>query len=163
MIRDSESVVYWCNMAGEIMLAPATNMPPFQGWMRFEAKTVSEIEQISRRLARQEFERYRSQRVEEHLRSLARRERLRDNCKLRLAKGCISPADEAATRRTLESLDAKDKLLYQLIATEPDLSRASLVIERKEAPIGAAAWQGKRRGLADSEVGMMAQLAMETK
>lgn len=162
-IREQEVVAYWTNMAGECMIAPDTRMVPFRGWMRHEARTVAEIESLSRRLARQEWEKYRSAKVEEHLRSLAHRERIRENCKLRLARGCISPADEAATRRTLDSLDAKDKLLYKLIATEPDLSRASLVIERQEQPVGPAQWQGKRRGLADGELAEMVRLAQETK
>ena len=157
-----EVVVYWVNVAGELMLAPDTNMPPFRGWRRVECHTVAEIEAFSRRMAQQEFSKFRSLKVEEHLRHRERRERIRNNCLLRLAQGCISAADEAATRRTLASINAKDELLYKLLASEPDLTRGSLVIEQREQPIGRAAYSGKKRGLQPNDLNLISQLSGST-
>lgn len=161
-IREKESVVYWSNMAGELMLAPDTLMKPFRGWMRHEAKTAAEIEAFSRRFARQEFDKFRSMKIEEHLRSKAKREALRANCELRLAKGCISKIDEQITRQTLKSLEIKDQMLYKLLTDEPDLSRGSLMIERYEQPKVEAMTQKKRRGLSDDEVNLVGKLAETT-
>jgi hypothetical protein len=151
-IGQKEAVVYWIDMAGELMIAPDTRMKPFSGWTRIECRTTSEIESFSRRMAAQEFAKFRSMKVEEHIRYRDHRERLRTNCLLRLAKGCISSADEYATRMTLRNLDAKDEALYKLLASEPDLSRASLEIEKYDAPTLKQRSGGKRQGLADHEV-----------
>ncbi len=159
-ISDSQATVWWVNgVSGEIMLAPDSRMPPFRGWRAIQTKTVAETEQMSRRMAKQQYDKMRSLRVDEHLRHQKKRDQIKANCRLRLASGCISQEDERLTRMTLASLERKDQLFYQLIANEPDLTRTSLVIEQKEAPIGNAAFAGKRRGLADMEVNEMAQLA----
>ena len=145
-------------LSGEIMLGPDSRMPPFRGWRAIQTKTVAETEQMSRRMAKQQYDRMRS------LQSMS-----------------TSPPEDAATRsrqiadfawlpdasRRKTNFDTHDagvpraqgQLFYQLIANEPDLTRTSLVIEQKEAPIGNAAFAGKRRGLADMEVNEMAQLA----
>ena len=152
IIREQERTVFWANRyTGDLMLAPDIRLKPFVGWERIECMTVAETETMSRRMAKQEFGRFRSLKVEEHLRYKAKRDQLRANCELRLAKGCISAADEFATRRTLKNLDLKDELLYKLLANEPDLSRASLAIEKYEAGTIKGNTQ-KRRGLADEEV-----------
>ena len=159
-ISDSQASVWWVNgVSGEIMLAPDSRMPPFRGWQAIQTKTVAETEQMSRRMAKQQYDRMRSMQIDEHLRHKKRRDQLKANCRIRLAAGCISKTDELWTRTTLASLEHKDELFYQLIANEPDLTRTSLVIEQKESPIGNAAFAGKRRGLADLEVNEMAQLA----
>lgn len=144
------------------MMAPDTRMRPFRGWQRVECKTASEIEQFSRRMATQEYGKMRSMRIEEHMRSQATRDKLKANCRLRLASGCISAMDEAMTRRTLQNLERKDEMFYSMLASEPDLSRCSLVIERKENPIGLAEFSGKKRGLLDSEVNHASTLAEST-
>ena len=136
-------------MGGTLMLAPDTKMKPFKGWTRVECRTVAEIENFSRRMAKQEFEKFRGLKIVDHLRYKDRREQLKANCKLRLLKGCISAADEYATRMTLKNLELKDELLYKLIATEPDLSRASLEIEKYDAGTIRQRSGGKRRGLAE--------------
>ncbi len=152
LIGEKDRVVYWINRyTRELMLAPDTRLKPFHGWDRIECQTVKETEDFSRRLAKQEFEKFRSLKVEEHIRYKAKRDQLRANCELRLAKGCISQADEYATRMTLKNLDLKDELLYKLLASEPDLSRASLEIEKYDAGTIKGNSQ-KRRGLADEEV-----------
>lgn len=152
IICEKERTVFWRNRAnGDLMLAPDTKLKPFIGWDRIECMTVAETETMSRKMAAQEFARFRSLKVEEHLRYKAKRDQLRANCELRLAKGCISQADEYATRKTLQNLDLKDKLLYKLLADEPDLSRASLEIEKYEAGTIKGNSQ-KRRGLADDEI-----------
>lgn len=162
-ISTEQCVVYWeYPPSKELMLAPDTRMKPFRGWMRVECKTISEIEQFSRRMAAQEYKKMRSQNVESHMRSQKYREQLKANCKLRLASGCISPEDEAMTRRTLQNLERKDEAFYKMIVSEPDLSRSSLVIERQEDVIGNAKYSQKRRGLADDEVNLVGKLAEQT-
>jgi hypothetical protein len=49
-----------------------------------------------------------------------------------------------------------------MLVSEPDLSRASLVIERQEDAIGSAQYSRKRRGLADNEVNLVSKLAETT-
>lgn len=162
-ISEKEQTVFWRHLSGDLMLAPDTRMTPFLNWTRIECHTAKETEFYSRQLARQEFEKFRSLKVEEHLRYREKREQLKTNCKLRLAKGCISEADEFATRMTLRNLELKDELLYKLLSSEPDLSRASLEIEKYDAPTIRARSNGKRRGLADEEVNTVAQLIQGVK
>lgn len=157
-ISEKEMVVYWVRPSGEMMMAPDTRMAPFLGWRRVECKTVSEIENFSRRFAAQEFTKFRNMKIEEHVRAQKRLNDIENNCKLRLAKGCISANDEALTRRTLQGIDRKRTTLYNLIANEPDLTRSCLNIEKYDAGKLAQMSEGKRRGLADSEVDGMAQL-----
>lgn len=166
-ISDSQATAWWIhrNAIGDvddIMIAPDSRMKPFRGYERVLTRTVAETEQMSRRMARQQYNRMRSLRVDEHLRHQKRREQIKTNCRLRLASGCISAEDERLTRMTLASLERKDELFYNLIANEPDLTRTSLVIEQKESPTGMAQFSGKKRGLADSEINAMVQLAGET-
>jgi hypothetical protein len=141
------------------MIAPDTRIAPFRNWTRIECQTVKETEFYSRKLAQQEFDKFRSMKVEEHLRYREEREKRKANCRLRLAKGCISEADEYATRLTLKNLELKDELLYKLLANEPDLSRASLEIEKYDHATIKARGQGKRAGLADHELNIAAKLA----
>lgn len=157
-ISEKEIVVYWIDMGGTLMLAPDTRMKPFPGWHRVECRTPGEIESFSRRLAAQSFANFRSLKVEEHLRYKAKREEIKSNCRLRLAKGCISTADEFATRNTLRNLELKDELLYKMLSSEPDLSRASLEIEKFDAAAIRARGGGKRQGLSDSEVDGVAKM-----
>ena len=141
------------------MLAPDTKMKPFRGWRRFECKTTSEIGQFSRAMAKQQYEKFRGMKIEEHLRSQRKRNEIKANCRLRLASGCISAEDERLTRQTLQSLERKDNLLYKLITDQPDLSRGSLVIEQMDESQINQKSTGKQRGLADSEVNIASQLA----
>jgi hypothetical protein len=161
-ISDAQATVYWVHPSGELMLAPDTRMRPFRGWRRVECKTVAETEQFSRRMAAQEYKKQRSLTVEQHMRSQAYRDRIKANCKLRLASGCISAYDEAMTRRTLENIERGEEAFYKMLVAEPDLSRASLVIERQEDVIGNAKYARKRRGLADDEVNPVSKLAEAT-
>lgn len=161
-ISEQEMVVYWSNLEGELMLAPDTRMRPFKGWFRWECKTVTEIEDFSRRFAAQEHNKFKSMKIEEHLRSKVKREAIAANCRLRLAQGCISPTDELATRLTLESLERKDRALYALLTEEPDLSGGSLMIEKYDAEKVRSMTAGKRRGLQDSDIDTIAALAGQT-
>jgi hypothetical protein len=161
-IGEQEVVVYWRNLEGDIMLAPDTRMKPFRGWFRFECKTAAEIESFSRIFAAQEHNKFKKLKIEEHLRSMAQREKLKANCRLRLAKGCISPTDELATRLTLESLEKKDERLYRFLTEQPDLSRGCLMIEKYDSAKVASFTQSKQRGLRDDEVNVIAKLAETT-
>jgi|SRR5208337_2142972 len=155
----ANGTVYWeHNLSGQLMVAPDSRMKPFPGWRRVQCETISEVEQFSRRMAAQEYAKFRNMKVEEHMRSASARERLRSNCKLRLAQGCISAEDERLTRQTLASLDDKDRLLYRIIADEPDLTRASLIIEQQEESTSAVSCLNKKRGLQDNEVNQIGKL-----
>ena len=153
-IREKEQTVFWRHLSGELMLAPDTNIVPFANWTRIECRTAKETEFYSRKMAAQEFHKFKSMKIEEHLRYKEKRDQIATNCRLRLAKGCISEADEFATRMTLKNVELKDELLYKLLSTEPDLTRASLEIEKYEAPTLKAKTQ-KRRGLSDDEINPM--------
>lgn len=161
-IRSDQTVVYWVDSAGQLMLAPDTRMKPFRGWRRYECKTVAETEDFSRRMARQQYQKFRSMKVEEHMRSQKKRDQLKANCRIRLAAGCISNEDERLTRQTLQSLERKDAIFYKLITDQPDLTRASLTIEQKESPVGMAEFSGKKRGLLDHEVNPVSRMAETT-
>ena len=105
-IGEREAVVYWVSAAGSLMLAPDTRMKPFRGWRRVECQTLSEIEQFSRRMALQQYNKMRRESCGEHLRHMKRREDIKANCRLRLASGCFGtrsepskPGDRAARGR----------------------------------------------------------------
>lgn len=161
-ISSTQATVYWQHPNGELMVAPDSRMKPFRGWMRIECKTIGEIEQFSRRMAAQEYNKFKGMKVEEHMRFQAFRDRMKANCKLRLAAGCISAEDEAMTRRTLQNLERKDEAFYRMLTNEPDLSRASLVIERHEESTIKTFGSKKLRGLADDELSHAGQLAEST-
>ena len=67
------------------------------------------------------------------------------------------------TRKTLESLKAKDDLLYKFLATEPDLSKGCLMIEKYEEGKIRQISSGKNRGLRDEEVSLISSLSEATK
>lgn len=158
-IRSSERTVFFVDRySGDIMVAPDTKMKPFDGWTRVECSTVAETEAMSRRMAMQEFAKMRSMRVEEHLRTKARRDSIIANCRLRLAKGCVSEADEAANRLIISRLERADERLYKLLGSEPDLSRAHLAIEAYDAETIRANANGKYRGLKDDDVNIIGAL-----
>ena len=157
-IREKERTVFWVNMAGDIMVAPDTRATPLPGYHRIECSTVAETEAMSRRMALQEFNRMRSMKVEEHLRTKKKRDEIIASCRLRLAKGCISEADEAANRLIIQRMERAENSLYNLLATEPDLSRASLEIEKYDSGTIKARAQGKRAGLADHEIDLAARI-----
>lgn len=157
-IRESEATVYWIDMGGMLMIAPDSRMNAWPGWTRIVCRNAQETEFYSRKLAMQEFNRFRGMKVEEHLRYKEERDKRIANCKLRLAKGCISAADELATRNTLRSFELKNELLYKLLTSEPDLSRASLEIEKYDAETIRSRSNGKRQGLSDGEINTVAEM-----
>jgi hypothetical protein len=143
VIATKERPTYWLNpRTNQVMMAPHTQMPPFKGWLRHECRTAGEIQALSRRLSKQEEDKYRKLKVEEHLREKKHLDRIKANCKLRLAKGCISPHDEEVTRHTLKSVERKEETLYRIL-TE-NLMTGHLEIEKKEQPLGMAAYAGKK-------------------
>ena len=110
-IGQKDATVFWMNFQ---MLAPDTKMPAPLNWLRIECRTVQETEFYSRKLAMQEFEKYRSMKVEEHIRYKAKRDQMRTACTLRLAQGCISEADEIRCRHYPALVRIKkDELLYK--------------------------------------------------
>jgi len=157
-IGEKDRTVFWRHLSGDLMLAPDTAMQPFPNWYRIECRTVQETEYYSRQMALQEFTKFRSMKVEEHLRYKERRDQIKASCKLRLAKGCISEADEFANKLALSRQEQKDEMLYKLLATEPDLSRASLEIEKYDAETIKARANGKQMGLREEEINPIHQL-----
>jgi hypothetical protein len=154
----SEKTVFWRHASGELMLAIDPKIRPKFPWYRIECLTAQETERYSREMARQEFNKFKHMKVEEHLRSRAKRQERIANCKLRLASGCISALDEQITRNTLKSFELKEELFYKFLTEEPDLTRASLMIERYEAPQLKSM---KKTGLRDEEVDMVNKLVQE--
>lgn len=141
-----KAVVYWVSPSGELMIAPHTDILPHQlgyrMWHRVECHSVTEIENFSRRFRDQQAEKFRSMKIEEHLRSQARRERLRANCRLRIASGCVSEADEVANRRILQSLDRQDDFLFKMVSEAPEnIIRGCLEIEKKEESTAISAYK----------------------
>lgn len=139
-----EPVVFWIREDGHLMLAPHTLMVPFPGYQKVECSSVREIEKWSRRMAQQEENNLRGLKVEEMMRSLPRWEQIITNCKLRLAHGCISNADEAVTKHTLASMERKKAKLIEIMMGNTSVAESSLAIENKEAPIGMAEYQQKK-------------------
>lgn len=139
-----EPVVFWHRLDGDLMLAPHTAMKPFPGYQRIECSTIPDINKMSRKMATQEENKLRGLKIEEMLRSLPKWEQIISNCKLRLAAGCISRADEALTRHTLASMERKKAKLIEIMLGNTPVAESSLVIENKEAPIGMAQYQQKK-------------------
>ncbi len=155
-ISSDQCTVYWENPSGEVMLAPHTRMRPFPGWRRVECHTLAETEQFSRRMAAQEYQKFKTLKVEEHLRSQKRRDELKANCRLRLASGCISPEDERMTRETLRSLERKDEAMYALIADQSKFNQTCLAIEKSEQN---TAYQGRKKELSDADLNQINRIA----
>lgn len=139
-----EPVVFWVRADGDMMLAPHTLMPCFPGYQKIECTTPSDIERMSRKMATQEENKLRGLKIEEMVRALPKWEQIISNCKLRLAAGCISNADEALTKSTLASMERKRARLIEIMVGNATMSENSLVIEQKEAPIGMAASAAKK-------------------
>jgi hypothetical protein len=139
-----EPVVWWLRADGEIMPAPHSQMQPFPGYERIETNTLSSISRMSKLMAAQEEKKMRELKVSEQLRALPKWEQIIANCKLRLANGCISKADEAITKSTLASVERKMSLLVSLMSGQGVVGVGCLEIEKREAPTGAAEFQQKK-------------------
>jgi hypothetical protein len=119
-------------------------MKPLPLYERIECSTPSSIDKMSKKMAEQEENKMRGLQVEERLRSLPRWQEIANNCKLRLAQGCVSGADEMLTKSTLASVERKMALLEKLLIGELNLTEGALEIERTEAKVGIAQFGGKR-------------------
>lgn len=139
-----EPVIFWLRGDGDLMLAPHTLMPCFPGYQRIECSTIADIERYSKKMAIQEENKLRGLKIEEMVRALPKWEQIISNCKLRLAAGCISNADEALTRSTLASMERKRAKLIEIMVGGSTMSESSLVIEQKEAPVGMAEFSQKK-------------------
>lgn len=139
-----ETVVFWLRMDGDLMLAPHTLMKPFPGYQKIECSTIRDIEKMSRKMATQEENKLRGLKVEEMMRSLPRWETIISSCRLRLANGCISNADEALTRHTLASMERKKAKLIEIMAGNTTVAESCLEIEKTTAPIGMAEFAQKK-------------------
>lgn len=126
-----EAVVYWVNAAGYMMMAPHTKMKPFPGWNRVEMTTVHEIEAFSRRFAKQEADKIKNMKADEHLRNIKRRNDMRTACRLRIAQG-HSEADVMMNRRILESLERQDNALLKAISEDSTMVTGCLEIEKHD-------------------------------
>lgn len=139
-----EPTVFWLRADGDLMLAPHTLMKPFPGYQKIECTTIPDIERMSKRMAVQEENKLRGLKVEEMLRSFPKWEQIISNCRLRLAQGCISKADESLTRHTLASMERKKAKLIEIMAGTTQVAESCLEIERTAAPVGMAQYQQKK-------------------
>jgi len=139
-----EPVVFWARSDGDLMLAPHTDMPCLPGYQRIECTTPSAIEKMSRKMAAIEENKMRGLKVEEQLRALPKWEQIVTNCKLRLAKGCVSKMDEAMTQSTLERVEKKIALFRTLLVGDLMLTEGALEIERTSTKVGMAQFGGKK-------------------
>ncbi len=142
-----EPVVFWLRKDGDLMMAPHTDCTPLPGYQKVECTTVREIEKWSRKLAEIEEFKMRKLKIEELLRAKPEFERRITNCRLRLAKGCISDADEAYTRNTMASFQRKLDVLVKLAAGGIKLTEGALTIERREETTGMALYNRKKVSL----------------
>lgn len=142
-----EPVHFWLRVDGEIMLSPHTSMQPWPGYRLVECTNVRDIEKWSKKMRDQEEIKLRKMKIEEHLRALPEWEMRIARCERRLAEGCISSMDEAMTRHSLSSFQRKKEMLMSLMTGQGSLLEGSLEIERKEQPIGMAAFAGKKMEL----------------
>ncbi len=126
------------------MLAPHTQMPCLPGYTKVICDTPREIEKWSRKVAKLEESKLRKMKIEEHVRALPEWDRRIKRCQDRLEAGCISDFDEAMTNHTLESFLRKKEILLRLITGQGTVLDGALEIEKKEAPIGMAAFQKKK-------------------
>lgn len=139
-----EATVFWVRMDGDIMLAPHTAMKPFLGYQKVECSTIADIERMSKKMAEQEEAKLKGLKIQEMIRALPKWEQIISNCKLRLAQGCISSADEAVTRHTLASMEQKRVKLIEIMTGNVTLSESCLEIERTEKPTGMAEFANKK-------------------
>jgi hypothetical protein len=142
-----EPVHFWLRLDGEIMLSPHTSMAPWPGYRLIECTNIREIERWSKRMRDQEEIKLRKMKIEEHVRALPEWERRISNCRLRLAKGCISTMDEAMTKHTLASFERKKAMLMSLMTGQGSLLEGCLEIEKTSQPIGMAEFAGKKTEL----------------
>lgn len=139
-----EPVHFWLRSDGEIMLSPHTSMKPWPGYQLIEATNVREIEKWSKKMRDQEEIKLRKMKIEESVRALPEWERRITNCRLRLAKGCISTLDEAMTKHSLASFERKKDLLVSLMTGQGSLLEGCLEIEKAPAATGMAQYQQKK-------------------
>lgn len=146
------TVVYLCSPKGEIELAPDGRLTRaqldkigYKSWRRCEATGVREIERLSIILSRQEFERKKQMKVEQHLREKFELDQLKVRCKLRMAQG-YSRDDEELNSRILQRANRAEEGLYRVIASEfnPGQRTTALEIEVREQSTSPLAHVGQK-------------------
>lgn len=149
-----ETLVYFVLPNGEVRLAPDNRIrnPHLLGWAGahcFEAKTAKEKDDVSRRMAKQLFEKKRTMEVEKHMREQAKRNELRASAKIRLANP-RSKFDALCNQKIIEKIEQDEQAFFKLLSEEFDPAKrtSGLEMEWQEAPIGMAARGEKRAGLA---------------
>lgn len=145
-------VVYLCSPKGEIELAPDGRLTRaqldkigYRHWRRCEAVGAREIEKISLIISRQEFERKKRMKVEQHLRERFDLEQLQVRCKLRLAQS-FSKEDVEVNAHILKRARMSEDALYLVIASEfnPSLRTTALAIEAKPQSTSKLAHIGQK-------------------
>lgn len=146
-------VIYFASPKGELMLAPDSRItqaqierwPEFKGWKRCEATGSKEIEKVAVILARQEFERKKLMKIEQHIRESEWLKQLQVRCKLRRAQG-YSKNDVAYNEKILKRAERSERVLYDAIAAEfdPNHRSTALQIEIKEQSTSKLASIGQK-------------------
>lgn len=155
-VKDNR-VVYLCSPKGEIELAPdgrltqdQLNRIGYKKWRRCEAVGSREIEKLSLILARQEFERKRAMKVEQHLREKFFLDQMKVRCRLRMAQG-YSKNDAEMNKKILQRAERQENQMYAAIVSEFDPSARTTALEievRPQSTSKLAAVGQKRAGVA---------------
>ena len=148
LVRNSSSatkdnlVVYWTSPKGEIQIAPDSRIsqyqldnyfPEYRGWKRCEANGAKEIEKIALIVSRQEFERKKKMKVEQHLREWESLEFLETSAKLNIAKR-YSPRDIEVNKKNLQRTEKRKQKVLDAICAEFDPTRRTTFLDVEIRP-----------------------------
>ena len=143
---------YFVNAAGKIIPAPDTRMSVKQSgmgpeWRRCEAVGAKEIERISAIISRQVWEEKKERTVVQHLREKSFIDQVKVRCRLRIAQS-FSQNDEAINRQIYAKIEAREKALYDFIASEFDITARNTGLEMEFSEASTARGPRKREGIA---------------
>lgn len=135
VIRQSDkTVVYYCNAAGRIILAPDSRMRPEQcgldpaNWKRCEATGAREIEKVSLVLSRQIWEEKRQREVTKKIREIGFLQQREASARLRAAQR-HSPEDVKVNLQLERDWKRKQDQVLDLIAMEFDPTKRSSALD----------------------------------
>lgn len=151
IVHTDRVVVYFCNAAGKIILAPDTRITPAQcglgpDWKRHEAIGAKEIEKVSLAISKQLWEEKKARTVVQHLREKVFIDQLKVRCRLRIAQS-YSKNDESINRQIYSKIEERENQLYRLIFSEfdPSSRNTALDIELSEESLSPLRNVGKKR------------------
>jgi cell division FtsZ-interacting protein ZapD len=152
-IRHKDNIVaYFCNIKGEIILAPDTRMHPHQcglhplEWRRCEAVGAREIESISRKLSAQNWEKKKAMSVGQHLREKAFIDQMKARCKIRMAQA-HSANDVSINKQILDKMEKREDDFMKMVVSTFDVTKrnTALDVELSEESTSVLRNFGKKR------------------